>query len=342
MYALKGGRLERVAEVSEDGRVEGPLAGGIREWIERRGLSGEGMLETLARRWTNGYMAVELVGDSKEDKRSGGRGGRTYLGPKEEAPAGVEVHQGKRGGRWYEGGPQKPKDGEGQERERNPYEDYAVSPRTHRELFDWKWHTKNLGEWRSLVEQTVLGLPLEHAALVSAMEVLPYRGKGVSGQFESMIPGAFGMQGSAPGRVLLRFRGGPWSETFMMETVAHEIGHAVYKGIHWGSKPEENELRKEMRQEYHRAAHAAGIEAVRDIRGGDTFSARAVAGARRGHAVSPYALKNDEEFFAEHYAWYRMHPTSLQRLNPQMYGLLREEVFGGRDAGAGMSGFRSG
>jgi hypothetical protein len=38
------------------------------------------------------------------DKRSGGRGGKIFLGPGEDAPEGVEVHEGPRGGRWYQGG----------------------------------------------------------------------------------------------------------------------------------------------------------------------------------------------------------------------------------------------
>jgi hypothetical protein len=334
VYVLRGGRLEEVAEVSEDGQVKGPLAGGIREWVERCGTSGKEMLEMLARRWTNGYMAVDLVGGSKEDKRSGGRGGRTYLGPGEDAPAGVEVHQGKRGGRWYEGGAKDPtRDWKIHQthpkREPNPYEDYAISPKTHDELFAQKWHTENLGEWKSMVEGVVLGLPFEHAELVSSVTLGKYNNNGITGTFESPLAYAFGIR-VPRGSILLRFRGCPFNDAFLMETVAHEVGHAACRLVFFSGTDRDTELKKRVLRAYHSAYRAAGSEAQTEIHHRRYFAPAAVAGARHARAVSPYSLKNPDEFFAEHYAWYRMHPTSLRALNEEMYSVMRE-VYGGRE-----------
>jgi hypothetical protein len=291
------------------------------------------MLQHLAERLTTGYMAVQLV-DEVLDK-----GAKIYLPPGEQAPEGVAVERGPRGGHYYESRRPEPREEFGFSPNRpeqeaptqdlgrlisNPSWGPVINmPLTHRELFQKLGTHNKLGREAGLVEQAWKKLPLAHFKGVKVVQLIDHD------------PVELAHYDRDDMSVSLAFRGSKVAKRVKQMSAIHEVGHGVFDGL-WRppgvSGPSSDaamRLRRKVSQIYVKAVEAGGPDIMFGVMTG-VITQQFVARAQAVHAISPYALTEVNEWWAENYAFYVMQPKKLKATNPEMYDVIRT-VFNGKE-----------
>jgi len=349
VWVMSDGKLELAAEVLEDGQVNGPFAESLSRWIQSSGLEGEKMLRVLAKRWTNGYMAVELRG-GKVEKTSTATAIRTYITSGEDAPEGVSVKRGPRGGRYYEGKAPEPKErfefspNEPPDTKAKPYSptlgELINNPSwddlpwrkvsSYKELFD-QYHLNmraKAGTAAAIAMDIWKDIPLEH--FIGVHEV----------HNERATPERLASYDRNKMSIALAFDGSPCAKNVKRQGAVHEVGHAVFDGL-WrppgldkkSVDAAATELRKRVLASYAGAIREAGADVMLTVLTGimlvgtpEEFFKR----VQKARAVTPYALSDVNEWFAENYSWYVLHSKGLKKTNPEMYDIM-VTVFGGKE-----------
>jgi hypothetical protein len=344
VWALRDGQLAHVGTVAEDGHAEGQLARDLERWVEHSGKRGTDMLEYLAERWTTGYTAVQLTEGDPITKAD-----RTYIAPGEKPPEGVSVQRGKRGGRYYEGKRPEPKEAfefsPNEPRERvaphleptvgdlinNPgWRANTYDIKTHGELFAYLGVDERLGRYAKLVKTAWAQLPIEHFRGVSEVRGGKSR------------PDALAEYDRSDRSVSLYFTNSPCATRYKQQGIVHEVGHAVFDGLwrppggpamhgypHSTSDYLASQLRRRVHESYFVAFNKAANVVLRaEIFG--TITPEMIKLARDVGAVSVYALKDVNEFFAEGYAAYVQQSALLEKTNPDLYDIMKR-LFGGKE-----------
>lgn len=256
--------------------------------------------------------------------------GRVYLQPGEEPPEGVAVHEGPRGGKYfdYESGKhsqwvieqrrsrQAPEEAEpsglkryfkqGQRWVDDHWEDHDW---TYDELFKLLETGKRMGKHAKVVEDSMRMLPAEHISVISSMSLEPYRHDRT------------GLCQMLSGSIDLYFNGSPHTSSWHKETVVHEIGHAVMGKLM--RHPEGKKIREQANRHYWQTMEKLQLsgKAARE-HGIAKFKVAEVDAGK----VAPraYALTDNEEWWAEWYANYWLRPEKVKAKSPEMFDLVHE------------------